>query len=259
MGAEMMKRLLCAAILLMPTTALAEEELSQGTATTCIEMLDFGIEGIDPESCEPIFDAMLADETTNPHFRELIEADRARKSQPMYGHVDVIAWPEKFYGVDGPDVHQTLEYISQITVPSRIHHYIGGVSDTVTIDYKLDRCKFYYEERYMCGDSVRELVQHGFDLSNVNLNATALHQGRVHLRSTNGDYYNKRSTIYGQCDRSKNMTAYSQPRVSDNHDLFFIFEHMIRDQRADYAMQMQKSLHQLARMCGSGQETLLFD
>ncbi len=138
--------------------ALADEELSQGNATTCIEMLGFGIEGIDPESCEPIFDAMLADETTNPHFRKLIEADRARKSQPMYGHVDVIAWPAKFYPADGPDVHQTLEYISQITVPSRIHYYIGSVSDTVTIDYKLDNCAFYYEERYMCGDSVRELV-----------------------------------------------------------------------------------------------------
>lgn len=259
-------------ILTCATSALADEEVYPGTPGSCIDMVVFGIEGVDVESCVPILNQLIDEGTLIPEVHSQIadylgiNETPASPSQPptelvSYGHVSVAAWPETVYSVEGPNIQETLEYISQITVPSRTMYYIGGASAPVDISYNLNGCLLSYTERFMCGDDVFEMVQHGFDLTQTNLNRASLYQGRAQLQATNGNYFPKRRTTFGQCD-GRRMTlsqTFDPPQVREDYDLFLIFEPMIRDQRSDYSEQMQRALLQLSRICGAGQETLLFD
>ena len=126
-------------ILTCASSALADEEVYPGTPGSCIDMVVFGIEGVDVESCVPILNQLIDEGTLIPEVHSQIadylgiNETPASPSQPptelvSYGHVSVAAWPETVFAVEGPNIQETLEYISQITVPSRTMYYIGGAS-----------------------------------------------------------------------------------------------------------------------------------
>lgn len=260
----------CGAFTFLPTSVLADAPLG-----LCLNWLEGVPNGQSLESCaRPLQDHYQSDisETRRLRLQQLARAQGldlfSNAGEPetsvSFGHIRLVEAPENPAVVDGPSLIETLEYLSQLTLPERSGIVAIPFGDDVTtridVSIELTQCWFEVHERTYCGSNLMVHERRGFDLREADVRVTELSRYDLpQLLRADRRVYPQTSTRYGRCNGGEVFERLDAPTEGQVNQAFSIHMGLIRDRRDDYAVQIQRSLLHLARICGATEEEVLFE